>query len=166
MVRGSRQSMVALGALLITIGSVMACSSDDSSSPQQEPFDSGSVTVPEAGPQAQAAVTVQVQGSGTVQSSDAQPADGGTSGTVVCSATSPATQCVAPVRTTLYAIPAVGWVLSGWTTTGLAPGVSLAGTFSSYTVTTATPSPLIAVFIPQAQGGSPPPSDAGGGGGG
>lgn len=162
--------MVALGALLATTGSLVGCGSDDSSSPQPDPFDSGTVTVPEAGPRPQTAVTVQVQGSGSVQSSDAQPSDGGMSGTVVCSANSPASQCVAPVRTTLYAIPAIGWVLAGWTTTGLASGVDLGATFSSFTVTTATPSPLIAVFVPQAEpGGTPPstpPTDAGTGAGG
>jgi hypothetical protein len=136
------------------------CSSDDNSASALTPFDSGSVSVPEAAPPPAEFVQVQVQGQGTVESSDAHVVDGGTVGLVVCSVGSPASQCSAQRDTTLYALPAVGWVASTWTTTGLAAGISLDGATTSYAVTAGTPSPLIVIFAPQGTVG-PPVGDAG-----
>ena len=158
MVFRNRFAMVALAPALLASGVLIACSSDDSSSSSLTPFDSGSVTVPEAGPQP-VPITVQVQGQGTVYSADVHAGEGGLTGALVCTATSTPAQCTAPMRTTLYAIPAVDWVLSGWTTTGLAPGVDLGQGATSYSVGPGSPSPVIAVFVHQASGGGSP--DAG-----
>ena len=153
MVGRNRLSIVVCAvALPGAAGILMGCSSDDSASIASSPFDGGTVIVPEAGPQPLELKTVQVQGEGTVASGD-DLADSGV-GEVACAAGSPASLCTARQGTTLYAIAAVGWVLSGWTTTGLAPGVDITGGASNYTITAASPSPLIVVFIPQA-GGTP-----------
>jgi hypothetical protein len=148
-------------SVLLISAAVAACSSDDSSQSSLAPFDSGSVTVPEAGAQPAVFIQVQVQGQGMVESSDVATVDGGLVGQVICSASTPAADCMARQRTTLYALPAEGWVVSGWSTTGLASGVSIDGATNSYSVTAATPSPLIVTFVPQ--GSALPPADDGGG---
>jgi hypothetical protein len=147
-------------SVLLLSAAVTACSSDDSSQSSLTPFDSGSVTVPEAGAQPTEFIQVQVQGQGMVESSDVTTVDGGLVGQVICSATAPAGECMAPQRTTLYALPAEGWVVSGWSTTGLASGISLDGATTSYSVTAATPTPLIVTFVPE--GSALPPVDDGG----
>ena len=160
-----RQTFITL-ALIPLFGTLtLACSSDDSASSPLTPFDSGSPAVPEAGPLLPGPVTVQVQGNGTVYSSDAQPTDAGLVGVVACTTGSPASMCTAPQRTTLYAVPVAGWVFSGWTTTGMANGVEFGQGSTTITVNSTTPSPLIGVFVPQASGASreagPAPVDAG-----
>ena len=164
MIRRDRLSMFTVASLvsLTTAGALqMACSSDDSSSAALTPFDSGTVSVPEAGAQAPSSIVVQVQGQGVVASSDAQPVDGGLVGKVVCSAEGPPSQCAAPQHATLYAVPATGWLLSRWTTTGLAANVDLAAGSGSYAVTDETPSPLIVIFEPPGFDAGAPPADAG-----
>jgi hypothetical protein len=159
--RGSL-SILAIVSLITTASFLeTACSSDDSSTSSPEPFDSGMVAVPEAGLQVPSSIAVQVQGQGTVTSSDAQLVDGGFVGKVVCAAGSPASQCTAPQHTTLYAVPAPSWEVSTWTSTGLPANQNLAGGSGSYDVTSASPSPLIVVFVPQGSGGGAGPSDAG-----
>jgi hypothetical protein len=136
-------------SLAASVGT-MACSSDDSSqSPSYSPFDSGTVVVPEAGAPAHAMVSIQIQGQGTVESSDAQPGDAGFVGQTTCGSGSPASDCTARLDTTLYAIPAVGWVFQGWTSTALPTGTDLGSGSSAYTVAPETPNPLIVVFAPQ-----------------
>ena len=126
---------------------MMGCSGGDGSSPPSDAPDSGASTVSEGDQQAPEYVAVQVQGSGTVLSQDAAPtADGGITGSVVCSSGSPASRCSAQVGTTLYAFPASGWALAGFTAPGLAAGTDLAGARMTYTVTAATPSTLMVVF--------------------
>ncbi len=142
-----------------------ACSSDDNASPPTfAPFDSGTVVVPEAGAP-RAPITVQVQGQGTIESSDAHLADGGTVGAVICTAKAAATKCTAPQFTVLYSIPAPGWVLQGWSTTGLPSGTDIGAGMPSFTVSQSTPSPLIATFIPEAvespSGSGSTPDDGG-----
>ena len=159
MVESNAWSVRILGPSLVASGLLVACSSSDGSSPPPvDPFDSGTVVVPEASSPVMS-TTVQVQGQGAVESGDAHVADGGMVGQVVCSVGGGASQCTAIQGTTLYAIPAVGWVLSRWTTTGLAPGIDLGNGATDYTVTAATPSPLLVVFGPQSNG--IPPADAG-----
>jgi hypothetical protein len=109
-------------SVLLISAAVTACSSDDSSQSSLAPFDSGSVTVAEAGAQPAEFIQVQVQGQGMVESSDVATVDGGLVGQVICSASTPAADCMARQRTTLYALPAEGWVVSGWSTTGLVLG--------------------------------------------
>ena len=148
-------SALALG--LFQVG----CSSDDSArAPALVPQDGGPVAVPDAaatpGP-----VLVQVQGHGTVASSDAQEGDAGFSGSLVCTPTSVASQCTARQRTTLYAVADIGWVVARWTTSGLAETVDLGSHSDHYEVGADTPSPLIVIFSPQSV--APVPVDAGGG---
>jgi hypothetical protein len=150
----NRCATVALAPALLVSGLLIACSSNDTSDSSLTPFDSGAVTVPEAGPQP-SPITVQVQGQGTVYSADAHPADGGLTGALVCTATSTPAQCTSPLRTTLYSVAAEGWVLSRWTTTGLASGVDLGMGASSYTVDPASPSPIIAIFVREGGGSAP-----------
>jgi hypothetical protein len=170
---------LALMPALLVSASLTACSSDDNNNSVSSytPFDSGSVTVPEAG-SAPTPITVQLQGQGGVYSADVHPADGGLSGALICTAASTPAQCTAPLRTTIYAIAAEGWVFSRWTTPGL-DGGDLGHGASSYTVGTSSPNPVIAVFVPEAipigaatpdageppaADSGPPPEDAGGNG--
>jgi hypothetical protein len=141
-------------APMLALSGVACSSSDDSSSATLTPFDSGTVVVPEAGP-APVPITIQVQGKGTVYSADAHPEGGVLTGALVCTATSTPAQCTPPLRTTVYGIPAEGWVFSRWTTTGLAATVDLGRGASSYSINPASPSPLIAVFVPEGGGAAP-----------
>jgi hypothetical protein len=135
----------------------LGCSSDDSasSSPAPGPYDSGQVVVPEAGPAPVSEVTVQTQGQGTVYSDGANLLDSGKTGAVTCAPGGPASECTASIEMTLYAVPSAQWVFAGWTTTGLDAGKMLSESPSAaYTITDATPSPLIAVFVPLSGSGS------------
>jgi hypothetical protein len=161
MIRRNGFLLVALVPVVMTSAFAMGCSSDDSasSSPTYTPFDSGTVIVPEAGP-GPSRVTIQVQGEGTVRSSDAHLVDGGEVGKVTCAAEAPASECLAPQYSTLYAVASPNWVLSRWTTTGLADTVDLAAGNPSITIAATTPSPLIAVFVPEGQTGTTPPASS------
>ena len=144
----NRVATVALVPVALLTASLTACSSSDNNPVSSfTPFDSGSVPVPEAGPQP-TPITVQVQGHGTVYSADVHPADGGLVGTFTCGASSTPAQCTAPLRATLYALAEPDYILARWTTTGLAASADLGHGSNSYTVGTSSPSPLIAVFVP------------------
>ena len=67
-------------------------------------------------------------------------------------------ECLAPQYSTLYAVPSPNWVLSRWTTTGLADTVDLAAGNPSITIAATTPSPLIAIFVPEGQTGTTTPT--------
>ncbi len=146
-----------LASLLGVSAALVACSSDDSSSAPTTPFDSGTVVVPEAAAATPEFIQVQVQGQGTVATSNVADVDAAVEGEIVCTETSAPAQCMARTDTTLYAVAATGWVVSVWTAKGVTPGVSIDGATTSYTVSAGTPSPLIVVFVPQPGA----PADAG-----
>jgi hypothetical protein len=156
------RSMNLVAAVLFASWAVVAgCSSDDSNPPATAPYDSGEPPYVEAGV-LPGPVTITITGEGVVASSDAVPttgttdsglviADGGFTGTVVCTSTKAAGPgtgaCTAPQGSTLSVIPAVGWTFQAWTGGGAQQGVS-----DYFDVNASTPSPLTAVFVPVGAG--------------
>jgi hypothetical protein len=141
--------------LTLSSAAVVGCSSDPSGSDPPDPYDSGTVVVPEAGVTESPTVQLQVQGQGTVESSDVHVVDGGPAGQVICTSAGGA-QCTAARHTTLYALPADGWKIYQWTAQGgFDSGLGLPSVTSDYQVDVSTPNPLIIVFIPtEADAGS------------
>jgi hypothetical protein len=141
--------------LTLSTAAVVGCSSDPSGSSEPDPFDSGTVVVPEAGATESPTVQIQVQGQGTVESSDVHLVDGGPVGQVICTSAGGAA-CAAARHTTLYALPASGWKVSEWTAQGgFDSGLGLPNVTSDYQVDLSSPNPLVVVFIPiEPDGGS------------
>jgi hypothetical protein len=150
----------------------VGCSSDDNSNQALTPFDSGTVTTPEASVGA-GPVTIAVVGGGVVVSADGTPQDGGPNGFVGADGGSPIvdcpSSCTAPQGIVLYAVPTQGNVFYAWSVQG-SEGGAVTSTNNSIQVSAGTGTPLTATFVPNINGldAAVPPSstpDAGSGGG-
>jgi hypothetical protein len=169
------RSMSLLASVLLTslvVATVEGgCSSSSTPAAGPGPFDSGTVTVPEAGPTA-GSVAITVVGSGYVVSADGTPQDGGPNGfvgadggapTVDCSSSS--TSCSAPQGITLYEVPIAGSTFNGWTVQADG-GTAIISTDTSIQITPGIGSPLTATFSTNVNGPDAAPiPDAGSGGG-
>jgi hypothetical protein len=124
------------------------CSSSSSPATTAGSFDSGTVTVPEAGPSA-GSVTITVVGQGFVVSAEGTPQDGGPNGFVGPDGGAPIVDCpgscTAPQGISLYASPAGGNVFNAWSV--VADGGSVViSTDPDITITPGIGSPLTATF--------------------
>jgi hypothetical protein len=147
-----------LASALVPALLLAGCSSDDNSNPSYTPFDSGTVSVPDAGSGFHAvSITVNGSGKGTVVSADGVQTDTGTfvgpdGGAPGVDCTSGATTgCSASQGTVVYATPTAGSVFVGWIDGDAGAQVS---TDPNFTIDDSTSSPLIATFalVPDAGG--------------
>jgi hypothetical protein len=149
----------------------VGCSSDNTATPAPGSFDSGTVTVPEAGPTA-GSVSIMIVGSGYVVSADGTPQDGGPNGFVgadggspVVDCSSSSTSCSAPQGITLYEVPIPGSTFNGWSVQADG-GTAIISTDTSIQIGAGTGSPLTATFSTNVNGPDAAPiPDAGSGGG-
>jgi hypothetical protein len=158
---------VLIASLVVAAVELVGCSSDNTATTTNTPFDSGTVTVPEGGA-TPSAVAISVAGKGVVVSADGVPATSGPNGYAGADGGSPIVDCIAPNSgacsapqgIVIYAVPNPGNAFAGWSVIADG-GAAVISADTNISIEPGIGSPLTATFVSASPSS---PSDAGGGG--